>query len=377
VTKIGDSLYLFTGANTYSGPTTLCAGVLRANSGAGLSAASNLVLAGGILESAGTGTFTRGLGTGGNQVRWTDSGGLAATGGKLTIALGGTASPTPLTWGAGGFVPAGSALLLGSATTDSEIEFRNSINLAGAARTIFVIDNPFSGADFATLSGTLPNGAFTKDGPGMMLLKGYHPCTGATTVAAGTLKLAAAAGLASLTLDVRQGATLDLRDVGAYILGAGRTLCGTGSVLGYIAAGGTVAPGPGPGVLSVGSLYLTSGSRLDMELGGTARGSGYDVLALSGGLSLDAASTLAVALTGNFVPLAGDAFDILDFAGLTGQFGTINLPALPAGLSWATDDLYRNGTIRVIPEPATLSLLAPALLLRLTRGFPRRLARGS
>jgi hypothetical protein len=54
----------------------------------------------------------------------------------------------------------------------------------------------------------------------------------------------------------------------------------------------------------------------------------------------------------------GDEFDILDFSSLSGQFTTINLPALAGSLSWSTDELYLDGTIGVTPEPATLALLA-------------------
>jgi hypothetical protein len=49
--------------------------------------------------------ITRSVGTGGGQVRWTAGGGFSASGGKLTVALGGTANPTALTWGSEDFAP--------------------------------------------------------------------------------------------------------------------------------------------------------------------------------------------------------------------------------------------------------------------------------
>lgn len=39
---------------------------------------------------------------------------------------------------------------------------------------------------------------------------------------------------------------------------------------------------------------------------------------------------------------------VLDFASLTGTFGTLNLPALLAGLSWNTSQLYTAEVLRVV-----------------------------
>jgi autotransporter-associated beta strand protein len=639
-----------TAANAYSGPTIVYGGTLQAVSGIGLPSASNLVLASGDLEGIGVTTFTRTPGaSGANTVQWTASGGFSASGGKMTVAMGGITSPTALTWGSGNFVPADSALVFGSSTADNETEFMNGINLAGAARTVTVNDNTSSGADFATISGALSNGGLVKDGPGTLVLSGAnnltggatvsagtlrlagaaalasgnavtvqggstldigtYSCsagtvtladgtitgttgilaglgydvrkgtvaakfggtagltkttadtvtltagntftgpttvsggtlrlgasntlpggsnltvqggstldigtystnaatvtladgtivgttgvltglgyevrngtvtaklggaagltkttadvvtlsginaftgpttvsggtlrvgtrnalprssdvtvqggstldigtyttwagtvtladgtiigttgvltgvgyevrkgtvsarlggagaltkttadtvtlaapntfTGATTVAAGTLKLAAGATLASTALDVQPGATLDLRDlVGGLTLGAGKSLKGGGRVLGDLVVGGTLSPGESPGILSVEDITFAAGSILNMELGGTVRGGGYDALASGGDVVLQNGSTLSVSLISNFVPEMGDEFDILDFSSLSGQFTTINLPALAGGLSWRTDDLYLDGTIGVTPEPATLALL--------------------
>jgi autotransporter-associated beta strand protein len=233
---------------------------------------------------------------------------------------------------------------------------------------VTVNDNPFSAGDFATLSGILSNGGLIKDGPGMLVLKGSHTYTGATTVAAGTLELAAGAALASTAIDVQPGAALDLRDlVGGLTLGAGKSLKGGGTVLGDLVVGGTLSPGESPGILSVQGITFAAGSILNMELGGTVRGSGYDALVSSGGVVLQDGSTLSVSLISNFVPEMGDEFDVLDFSSLSGQFTTINLPALGGGLTWETADLYSNGTISVAPEPATLALLGLGSLALLRR----------
>jgi hypothetical protein len=132
-------------------------------------------------------------------------------------------------------------------------------------------------------------------------------------------------------------------------------------------AGGTLSPGESPGILSVEDITFAAGSILNMELGGTVRGGGYDALVSSGGVVLQDGSRLSVSLISSFVPETGDEFDLLDFSSLSGRFTTINLPALAGGLSWSTDELYLNGTIGVTPEPATLALLALGSLGMLVR----------
>jgi len=359
IVKSGAGTWVLTGANTYTGSTTVSAGVLRANSGTGLPDASNLVLAGGVLEGSGATTFTRNIGTSGSDtVQWTGGGGFSAYDGKTIVAIGGTASPTALTWGSGNFVPSGAALVFGSTKADSETEFRNAIDLNGGTRTVTVDDNPASTGDFATMSGTLSNGSLKKDGLGRLVLAGSHTYIGATTISAGTLGIAAGAALATSMFDVAAGAALDLSAAGGYVLGAGRRIKGGGTVLGELIAQGTVAPGSSPGVLAVDDVTFSFGGALEIEIGGTARGTQYDVLDSSGNITLQGGSTLSVTLINPFAPKLGDEFDILDFSTTTGQFTTYNLPALGGGLAWDTSGLYTDGTIGVAPEPGTLILLA-------------------
>ena len=57
-------------------------------------------------------------------------------------------------------------------------------------------------------------------------------------------------------------------------------------------------------------------------------------------------------------PDAPMGFDLLDWASQSGQFDALDLPTLPGGWSWDTAELYTTGEIRIVPEPATLALLA-------------------
>ncbi|RFC41660.1 MAG: Autotransporter-associated beta strand repeat-containing protein, partial [Verrucomicrobia bacterium] len=89
VTKSGTGQWLLSGTNTYSGTTTVSAGILQAQDGIGLSPNSNLTLNGGVFQSSGT--FTRALGTTAGKVQFGSSGGgFAASGTGLKVNLGGS-----------------------------------------------------------------------------------------------------------------------------------------------------------------------------------------------------------------------------------------------------------------------------------------------
>jgi T5SS/PEP-CTERM-associated repeat protein len=116
-------------------------------------------------------------------------------------------------------------------------------------------------------------------------------------------------------------------------------------------------PGSSPAAVDFeGDLVLGSGADLVMELGGLLLGSQYDHLDIAGLFAAD--GTLDVTLLPGFIPRPGDEFDLLNFADLDGAFDHIRLPDLAPGLAWDTSGLYATGTIGVVPEPATLSLLA-------------------
>jgi len=113
----------------------------------------------------------------------------------------------------------------------------------------------------------------------------------------------------------------------------------------------------------VGNAGFSQLSRLVMELGGTGAGE-YDQLFTSGVLNLG--GTLHVELLGVFVPQYGSAFKLFN-GNLAGTFEEVELPALPMGLAWSTDVLHTGGTLSVVPESATLSLLALGGLAMLRR----------
>ena len=248
VTKTGAGVWVLANpANAYTGLTTAANGTLVFAADGSLPAGSPLVIGDaatvGLVQAEGS--FVRPLAAaaapGVGAVTWagTAGGGFAASFSSLVVALGGIGSPTPLTWGQDGFVPAGAALYLNSTVALGVVDFRNPIDVAGAARTINVNDNTGTFTDYAVLSGVVSNGAgspagLIKAGAGVLVLSGANTYDGATTVSAGQLMVTSlgssgAAGSSSL------GATLGAHlDGSALLLGNAGT---TGGILHYVGQG--------------------------------------------------------------------------------------------------------------------------------------------
>lgn len=117
-------------------------------------------------------------------------------------------------------------------------------------------------------------GSLTKTGIGTLTLSGANTYTGATSVNVGALLVNGSLAAAS-TVNVASGATL------------GGTGAANGAVA--IAGSGILAPGVGPGTLTVGSLTLANTSLVNYELGapGVVGGPLNDLTIVNGNLTLD------------------------------------------------------------------------------------------
>ncbi len=241
IIKAGAGLLNFSGANTYTGSTTINAGTLQFakevslyNNNTASWTAANLIVASGATAAfnvGGTGEFTS------SDID--------------TLKALGTAS--------GGFE---SGSVLGLDTTNaSGGTFTYSSNIA----------NPNSGANVLGL---------TKLGTGTLVLSGTNSYTGATTVSAGVLNIQSATALGSTAsgTTVLTGATLQLQNnitVGAEAL----TINGTGASGqngALVNVSGTNNYG---GLLTLGSASTISSDSgtLNLTNSGTITGSGFDL----------------------------------------------------------------------------------------------------
>ena len=87
---------------------------------------------------------------------------------------------------------------------------------------------------------------------------------------------------------------------------------------------GTVAPGASPGVLTIVNGYSSNATALlQVELNGNNQGIDYDLLSVSGDVSLD--GDIEVLL--GFAPAIGDTFTVLNTLSLNDTINSCNLPA--------------------------------------------------
>ncbi len=130
-------------------------------------------------------------------------------------------------------------------------------------------------------------------------------------------------------------------------------LAGTGTLIGGVTNSGIIAPGASAGRLDItGSLVLSNGSELRLELGGYTPGTQFDLITVSSGATLG--GTLSVSLSDKFqnVMTNGASFTVLTAgAPLAGAFANV-----ASGGILTTTDGYARFTV----------LYAGATTLRLT-----------
>ena len=136
--------------------------------------------------------------------------------------------------------------------------------------------------------------------------EGYTQTNGVTRLNGGDLK-----------------STFDLQLDGGRLEGTGLITLGGGRRL--VNAGGTVAPGNSPGILSIktGGYRQLSGGSLAIEIGGATRGSGYDALLVTNG-TVELAGNLSVNLINGYQPGGSETFAIVEAAGgVSGAFENV------------------------------------------------------
>ncbi|WP_230979579.1 autotransporter outer membrane beta-barrel domain-containing protein [Steroidobacter gossypii] len=273
-------------------------------------------------------------------VRWVGSGGFAAWDGTQTVDLFGDARE--VTWGTGGFVPAGHHLMFGYVTADGTVDFRNGINLGAAVRNVLVNDG-LAERD-AIMSGVLRStsaaGGLTKLGAGTLTLTANNTYTGSTTISAGTLEVGNGGTTGTLgngaQADVAGGATLVANRSNAYTLtqnvngdgtlvqrGSGTTtMTGNSNIDHVVIEHGRLVT---PGSLSVDDITFSNDGGAALQVSGTLQTAAAGATLLTGGTGADTVQiNTGASLRAN--GSLGDGNDTLDVAGtLDTGAGTLDL----------------------------------------------------
>ncbi len=380
---------VLTGANTYSGGTTINAGTLQLGNGGASGGILGDVVDNGVLAFNRSDTVTfAGVISGGGAVAQIGSGTTILTGAN-TYAGGTTIGAGTLVAGVVAALGSGALTVLPNAAGPTTLD--NTAGVTSLANAVIL--NPsatltVAGSNPLTLTGVISGaGGLTKTGSSPLILTGDNTYAGGTTITAGTLQLGNGgvsgsivgdlvdngvlafnrtdtvtfAGVISGAGSVTQagsgvtvltgnnsygGATTVLAGAlfvdgdqsaatGATTVAAGATLGGVGVIGGNVsvASGGTLAPGGaggGIGTLTInGGLGLNSGSTLNYIFGqaGMAGGPFNDLTVVAGNLTL--AGTLNVALT------PGDVFEpgvyrVIAYAGALTDNG-LSVGSVPPG----------------------------------------------
>jgi hypothetical protein len=257
--------------------------------------------------------------------------------GTATINVGATASGGTLTTGARGLVINRTGTVnVGSASTTGTLNANGDVTVNGGLLQVF------SGSLFNLAAGKtlhIQNGgtayfeSFNINGSNIDFVTGSLTYAGNLLVGTGS----------PLGADLVLASKLQLTLTGTTSVDASHLLSIDGGSLhtGSIVNNGMLVFYTG--TFATGTATLNANSELDVDLGGTTRNTKYCALVASGSVSL--AGALVVTL--NFVPVAGNSFDILDWGSVTGTFSSIQLPTLRGGLAWNTSQLYLTGVISV------------------------------
>ncbi len=423
LTKDGAGTQTLSGANTFTGGTTIDLGTIQMGHANALGTGSVQINTGGILNVAAVGVTNDVTLNGGTLYFGDDASGVASGTITLNDVEGNRINANHYyrivsgkVTGAGGFTVGGIdtpgvALnnpandFAGDVSIDSgaflnllanevipntaTITVKGALRLSGDGRTETIAGLSGSGNIFATggattlrvgandatstFSGKIGVGGdlrihIEKIGDGILTLTGNNAYTGPTSVDAGAL----------LVNGSHTGG-------GIYTVADGATLGGTGALDAAVDVqpGGHVGPGASTGSLEIGNLSMSVDSFFDVEIGGTNAGAevdGYDQLIVSGDVALGGA-TLNLSLLGGYPPAVGGVFYLLvndDDDPITGKF-TFNGNLLDEGdevqlgstgflATYQADSLTgalsggNDFALTAVPEPSTFLLSTLGLL---------------
>ncbi|HLF98665.1 MAG TPA: filamentous hemagglutinin N-terminal domain-containing protein [Methylococcaceae bacterium] len=299
----------------------------------------------GVFTTRGQSTLDAGAGLSFAGKTWNNTGSVAINngtvlfsspafnmnGGAFNISTGATADfdDTPFNWTAGTLAGSGALTLTGGLAV-LNITGAGARVLNGLSLTLPTLN--LNGGSLDVQSGSLDvSGATTiASGATLALAGGTNNFDGLVTNN-GTWKIATPITLGSFTNNglmlLDGGAVLNPGAPGLFKNAQSGVLGGTGTIASDLLNEGTLSPGHSPGTLNItGNLILGPTSTLNIELGGNQQGLSYDLINVSGTAALD--GTLNIGLFGNFLPLLGANFDVINYSSATGSFAQVNSPAI-------------------------------------------------
>jgi uncharacterized repeat protein (TIGR01451 family) len=272
---------------------------------------------------------------------------LNLNGGTMTgapvILSDSTLSFGPASTGAGSFVlrgsspklsgdiPAGATVWIrGDGSAHTTATAASGFTNAGTLR--LESQNAGTNSNLTVTSGTLINTGLLEINPGS---------GGGRTLAASLVNQ----GAFSLNTNATFTGSTFANDAGGVLRGSGNLTLSTAT----LSNAGQVSPGSSPGVLTLTRIAQSPAGAVNVEIGGTAAGSQFDQLNVTGAATLD--GTLNISLINGFTPSLGQTFRVVGWGSRAGTFTTINGLDIGGGLRFEPSYGATGLTLTVVASP--------------------------
>ena len=336
--QAGAGATILTGANTYTGGTTISAGTLQLGNGGTSGSIVGNVADNGALAFDRSDSVTFGSVISGTGSVLQEGAGATILTSANSYSGGTTVVNGTLGVGANGALGTGLVELF----TDATLAFTaNGLNLANAVVLEGSLDPTIdTGANTDTISGVISGpGSLAKIGSGTLILSAANTYAGATDVQAGTL---------AVTGSIVSSATVE----------SGATLGGSGTIGGLVAkSGATIAPGvlaPFSTLTANGAASFAGGSIFAVNVNAAGQN---DKLVTTGATTISGGTVQVTPAPGTYAPQTRYTL-ITAGGGVSGTFsaatGLSSLAFLSPALSYDADDVFLGFSVKTAPPSMPL-----------------------
>ena len=313
---------ILTGTSSHTGGTTVSGGVLQGTAANLQGSITNNASV--VFDQATTATYAGNMSGSGSLTKI--GAGVLTVSGNNSYTGGTTVSAGTLRLGSANALPTDGALTVNGGTVDFNGNNLTVASLSGAGGTISLGASTLTVAETANTSVAAVitgTGGLVKQGTGILNLTGANTYTGPTSVSAGRLAVNG-----SITSNVN--------------VGSGGNLGGVGTITGNVTNNGIAAPGNSIGTLTVsGSYTQAAGSTYQVEANATGQADRINVTGAPGTATINGGTVQALADPGVYAP--STTYTILNATGgVTGTYAgvTSNYPFLQASLGYDTNNVY-------------------------------------